>query len=63
MIIDKEKIKESIGDDICKECQHFDLDIYTTAEVVQLGCKNEELCAALYGRALDKAADKYYKLP
>lgn len=63
MIITKEDIKKEIGGEHCEGCPFFALDTYTTLELVQLGCKYEEVCAWLYGRALDKAAEKYSKLP
>ena len=66
MIIDTEKVKESIGGDHCKGCPHFDVDVYEARGVIQIGCEHEELCAALYGRALDKAKEHYHfysKLP
>lgn len=59
MIINYEDIKKSIGGDYCSGCPFFSLDIYETRDVAQLGCEHEEMCAALYGHALDKARDRY----
>ena len=62
MIIDTEKVKQSIGGDHCKGCEHFDPDIYEARGAIQIGCEHEELCADLYGRALEKARERYEAL-